>query len=223
MASSSTEIANLALGHINASKEIGNLDTENSAEANACRRYYDIALDSLEEDFEYPFMTTRAALGLITEDPNDDYQYEYTYPSDCQRAGRIVTSLTMDDAQSSAKYVIRYGTSGRVIWTNCSDAILEYQLIVTDTGRFQPNFTLALSYKLAELIAPTLSGGDPFGLGPRAEANYEKYVSKAQSNALANEQEEEQVECEWIRAREGLTASKNEQDWVAFPIGITVT
>ena len=223
MATSSTEIANWALGHIATGKSIANLDTENSAEANACRRYYDLALNCLAEDFEYPFQTVQVALGLIQEDPNDEYKYEYQYPSDCQRAGHIKTTFITDNPQSQAHYRIMRGDNGRVIWTNCQDAMLEYQIFQDDVGRFSANYGMALSYKLAELIAPTSTGGDPFNLGARAKSNYELYITKVQSNSLSEEQDEEPPAAEWLRVREGNISDGNDYDWIAYPINFKVS
>ena len=223
MASSSTEIANLALGHCGVGKEIANLDTENSAEAKACRRFYDIAMESLQEDFPYAFLSKEVALGLVTEDPSEEYKYSYQVPSDSVRLGRILSGNRNDDEQTKVRYKIVRGTSGREIWTDQIDACMEYQVLETDTGRFGASWTLMISYKLAELISPSVTGGDPFGLGNKAKANYEEYEQKAQSNSLHDGQEELIPDSEMIRMREGDVDTGSAQDWIAFPINFRVS
>ena len=85
MASSTTEIANLALGHLGIGKDIANLDTESSQEAKAMRRYYDICRRTVLQEFTWPFATKFVTLGLVEEDPTDaeEWAFSYRYPADC--------------------------------------------------------------------------------------------------------------------------------------------
>jgi len=223
MASSSTQILNLALGHLGVGKEVGNIDTENSTEAIAGRRFYDLSLEALQEDFPYAFLTKQAELALITEDPSTEYKYSYQYPSDCERTGRILSGQNNDNDQSKVRYTIMRGINGREIWTDREEACMEYQIFETDTGRFGASWTLMISYKLAELIAASVTGGDPFKLGDKAKMNYEEYQSKARSVSLHDEQEDLIPDSESIRMREGETSTGSEQDWISFPINFRVT
>lgn len=214
---SSTEIANMATSHLSISKNIGNLDTSIGPEAEACRRFFDIAANTIQRQVPMAFSTKRALLGLIREDPDDEYQFEYTYPADCQVAGRIVSGFITDNRQTQHQYKIMHGTSSRVIWTNVQDAELEYQLIITDESRYVADVVLAISYKLAELIAPRITGGDPFGLGNKAKANYDEAISIAKANSLNEQQEEEDPQSEFVRSMFADTLNKSGQDWAAFP------
>ena len=126
---SSTEIANMATSHLAISTNIGSLDTSVGPNATACRRFFDIAANTVQRKVPMAFATKRALLGLVREDPDDEYQFEYTYPADCQEAGRIVSGLITDNRQTQLQYKIMHGTSSRVIWTNVQDAELEYQLL----------------------------------------------------------------------------------------------
>ena len=56
--SSKTVICNLSLSHLGISKEISNIDTERSAAAEACRRWFNLARDETFRDFNWPFATT---------------------------------------------------------------------------------------------------------------------------------------------------------------------
>ena len=221
--SSSTEICNLALGHVGVSKSIANVETENSTEANSCRRFYDLAVSFLQRDFPYAVHTVEAALGLVQEDPNTEYQYEYQYPSDCQKINFLLSGQRNDTRQSRPHYKLTSGTTGTLLWTDIQDACMDYQVIETDTGRFNADFVLTLSYKLAELIAPTVTGGDPFGLGGRSKANYEEVKSTTMANSINEEQDEEHPEAEFIRAREGDISKAHEQDWTSQPINYRVS
>lgn len=220
---SNTEIANISLIHLGVTKEIANLDTENSAEAIAIRRVYDTAVNTFQRSFPYAFSEKRVTLGLVTEDPNDDWKYEYTYPSDCQLANRIVSGIRNENKQSLVPFKIVRGTSSKVIHTDCQDAILEYQVIETDEGRYEQDFIMGFSFLLAYLTSKALTGGDPFGLGRQAKEDYVEFTSIAQSNSLNEQREEEIPDAEWIRAHLGQIDTKDAQDWVAFPINFRVS
>jgi len=60
--SSKTEISNMALSHLGVGYEIQNIETEQSQEATACRRYYDIALQTTLTDYPWPFAIVTSAL-----------------------------------------------------------------------------------------------------------------------------------------------------------------
>ena len=97
------------------------------------------------------------------------------------------------------------------------DAILDYQIIETDSSRYQVDFVLAFSYRLAELIAPRITAGDPFGLGPKAAANYEKSKRKAWAASLNEQQEPEPAQSEFVRAQFEETLYPLGAEWSAHP------
>ena len=199
---SDTEIANLALNHLGIGKEIQNLTTDTSDEATACRRFYEIARDILFRDFNWPFATKIIALDLIEEDPNSEWDYSYRYPTDCLRTIKILSGIRNDTHQSKVPYKISNDVSGLVVYTDTEDAELEYIMRITDPGLFTQDFIMALSYKIAHLIAPRVTAGDPFKLGDRAMQQYILSSSDAMSNAVNEEQPDQLVESEFIRARE---------------------
>ena len=91
---SKTEIGNLALSHIGIGKEVANIETEQSAEASALRRVYDTALRKTLRDFNWPFARVIADLGLIEEDPTDEWDFSYRVPSDCVSFRRIPSGVS---------------------------------------------------------------------------------------------------------------------------------
>ena len=68
---------------------------------------------------------------------------------------------------------------------------------------FPADFDLALSYKLAELITPRISAGDPFGIKKQMKEYYELEISGAQSNDQNEIQDDELPASEFERSREG--------------------
>lgn len=195
-------IVNLALGHLAVGKEIANLETEKSEEARAGRRFYDVALKVVLRDFPWPFATRITALALVEEEPNTEWGYSYRYPSDCLYFRRILSGLRNDSRQSRAPYRVARDASGLLIFTDQQDAEAEYTILANAPQFYPPDFELALSYYLASLMAPHVTGGDHFKLGERALQLYSLHLSTAQSNAGNEEQAEEEPEAESIRARE---------------------
>lgn len=199
---SETEIANLAISHLGVGKEISDLTTDRSQEALACRRFYATARDQVLRDFAWPFAMKTVALGLVEEDPNDEWGYSYRYPSDAVELRRIISGERNDNRQGRVPYRIGRDASGLLIFTDEEDAELEYTLRETDTGRYPADFVMALSLRLAVYIAPRLTAGDPFKLSMRALDLYNYELSQARANAANEEQPEEPPESEFIRERE---------------------
>lgn len=202
MASSNTEICNLALGHLGIGKSIVSLDTERSEEANSCRRFYDLALERSLRDFNWPFSKRLATLALVSENPNEEYDFAYRYPTQCVKIHRILSGSRNDSRQTRVHFTIGSDSSGQLIYTDQPDAVVWYSYLETDPDKYTPDFVMALSYLIAHYVAPALTAGDPFKMGERAFQQYAMEISRAQSNALMEEQPEEVVQSELIRARD---------------------
>lgn len=202
MASSKTEVCNLAISHLGISKEIANVETERSAEAGACRRFYDTARDVTLRDFVWPFATKIQALGLVEEDPNTEWSYSYRYPTDCLKFRRILSGIRNDTRQSRVPYRIARDSSGLLIFTDAPSAVAEYTIQEETVTRFPDDFVMALSFRLAAYIAPRVTGGDPFKLGARALELFQFELNKAECTAVGEEQDEQHPDSEFIRTRE---------------------
>lgn len=161
----STQICNRALGHIGITKQILNLDTEETVEAEQCRLVYGDEVDAVLRDFPWAFATKYATLTLVAgsfDVPfNDDWVFKYRHPSDCVFARRIVKAgmqlgRTFDPAPEPFKLSV--DTTGKVLYANYEDAQLEYT--------FRPScaasagdalFRDALTWRLAAALAPALA------------------------------------------------------------------
>lgn len=201
MASSKTVIANLALSHLGIGKEIANLDSENSAEANACRRFYEEARDKTLRDFNWPFATKIASLVLVETTPNNEWAYSYRYPTDCLKIRKIQSGIPYDNRQSRVPYRIAQDDTGLVVFTNLDNAVIEYTKREEVVSLYPSDFVMAFSYMIAFYVAPRLTGGDPFKMGDRAMQMYDLEMSKARANAFNEEQVPVDVESEFVRIR----------------------
>lgn len=199
--SSKTDICNIALSHLGVSKEIANVDTEQSKEAAACRRFYDVCVESVLTDHSWPFASKIATLNLIEENPNDEWAYSYRYPTDCLFFRRILSGNRNDTELTKVPYAVSQDSSGYVLYTDRNEAQAEYTVRVEDETYFQSDFILAVSYRLAHYIAPRVTAGDPFKLGQAAMQNYMIELSKAVANKFNEDQSVTLQDTESITAR----------------------
>ncbi len=201
MASSSTEICNLALRHIGISKEIASVETEKSTEAGACRRFYSDVLDEVLRDFAWPFACRITTLALVAEDPNDEWGYSYREPSGCLRFIRILSGIRNEYKAARVPYKKSSDDTGILIFTDTQSAKCEYIARVTNVLIYPPDFTMAFSMKLAAYIAPSVTGGDPFRLRDSTLKLYEEAISKAKSNSSNEQEPDDSPDSEFIRER----------------------
>jgi len=202
MASSKTEICNIALSHLGQGQEIANIDTENSESANACRRFYELSKDEALRDINWPFATRFADLALVEEDPTEEWAYSYRYPTDCLKIRRILSGNRNDSRQSRVPYKIVQDDAGLLLYTDLEDATIEYTVREDNPGKYPVDFVSALSYKLAWYIAPRITKADPFGLRKTVQESYMYTITKAAKNAFNEQQDEELPQAEWITARD---------------------
>lgn len=192
----------MALSNLGLGKEIGNADTENSAEARAFRRFFETARDATLRDFDWPFATKFVDLGLIETGPTDEWGYSYQYPSDCLKFRRIPSGTRIDTTNTAVKFRIARGDSGQIILTDQQDAEGEYTVLVEAIEEWAPDFVLALSWRLAIYMAPRITGGDPFKLRESAAKMYAYQLALAQNNAGNEERLDTPPESEFISGRE---------------------
>lgn len=198
--SSILDIYNLALSHVAHGKEVGGL-TERSDEQRTCTRFYEQARDTTLRAFNWPFATKIAALGLVEEDPNDEWGYSYQYPSDCLKVRRILSGTRVDTAATRVPYKIIDGTSGLLILTDQADAEIEYTIRADDPTKYPPDFVMALSFRLASYIAPRLTAGDPFKLGERCVRFFDFEIAAARGSAVNEEQPGQEPDNDFLSAR----------------------
>lgn len=235
MVASTTEIANLALGHLGHSKPIGNLDTEQSLAAQACRTFYPISLATSVSGIPWMFCKKFATMQLVTDFTVNagtqilEWDYAYRYPSDCIQFIRIVSPrLNNDTRQSRIPYTIAADASGLLIYTDWpgSNSLItpqcEYQFMNMNVGVYPADFVIALSYLLAGYIAPMVTAGDPYQLGMKAMGMYKTAIAEAESLDLNEEQRPEEPQSEFIRARGNGDPSTSGIGWQATPDGFVV-
>lgn len=186
---SKTTIANMALSHLAVSSLIADLDTENSKEAKVCRAFYEQVRDMVLSDCEWNFAKRKSfALGLVTENPTSEWLFAYRYPSECLSILRIESGAGRDSQFTKIPYELASDDVGRLIYINSQNPRIDYIHRHTQEDKWPPEFAHSLSFLLANVIAPQLTGGDAHKLGDKAFRNYILSLSKAKKKNL-NEEE----------------------------------
>lgn len=197
MALTDIDICNMALVHLGQTKFIAAL-TERSPAASLCNQLYPQARNFALEDFPWGFANKYAVLGLVEEDPNDDWDYSYRYPSDCVAVRRIVTALGRSDPKPPP-FEIGGDDAGRLIYTDEADATIRYTRLVEDANLYPAVFGEAVSWWLAGLMAPGLAKDQK-----HAQAAFQMYgiiKGQAQAQQLNEQQQTDEPDSEFIRAR----------------------
>lgn len=207
-----TEISNLAISHLGIGKEISNFDTDKSEEAQACRRFYEIAKEATLADLDWTFATKFADLNLVKEDPTNEWNYSYRYPSDCLILRRILSGIRYDTNSSRIPYRVVKDEAGKLIFTDQRNACVEYTQNITNSSLHSADFNLALSFRLASYIAARLTGGDPFKLKQEMIGQYDLELGKAKKRNMGEETPEPMPESDLIRARNGQNLSDPRAD-----------
>lgn len=244
----STQIANLAIAHCGVSKPIGNIQTTKTLEAQMCRTFYDVARQATFRDSRWLFSVRQVAPTLVASQPTPEWLYAYLYPGDCIRILRFVSwRLSNDTRQSRVPYTIAqpvsvalstlqdppdaYGqVTGQWIYTNWPGVngnlfptILEYVFDNQDVSQWTPDFIMAFSYKLAEMIVTTVTSGDPYNKKQSIQQSYITARNNAQDDNFNEEQRPEEPQSEFIRARDGdYYGGFPGQPWVAEPSGFVI-
>jgi len=195
-----TNICNMAIAHLGTSKAIGNIDTDTSVEGITCKLFYDEARKATLKDFPWDFATKEAALGLVEELDDQEWDYSYRYPSDCIQMRRIKSGIRNDHRQSIVPYKLIRDNTGLLIYSDEENAEAEYTEDIDAASFFPSDFVLAFSYRLAYFLAPTLARGDT-GLKREMIQYYKMEIAQAQANALNEEKLDEEPGSEFERSR----------------------
>jgi hypothetical protein len=196
----STEIANQALAHLGKGNFIASLD-EASAEAKLAKMFHLPSVKATLREFHWPFATRIATAQLIETDPNSEWGYSYTYPSDCIDMKRILSGIRNDTNDSIVRYRIIGSDQGKVILTDKIEAELEYTKYVSNTAIFPDDFELAVSFRWAMYMAPKILGADRAKQVQILKGDYMQHISVAKLNAAMEQQRDAEPTNGFVNAR----------------------
>lgn len=224
--SSVVDICNSALGNLGDSATVASIDPpEGSAQAEHCARFYPMALATLLDAHNWGFATRRVALAAVTN-PSSTWQYAYAAPASCLTVLAILDPAATDDYSavlgSTTVYSDALGGTlpsqgvytpqafateidadgNDIILTNQADAVARYTTLVSDTAKFPPLFTEALTWLLtAKLAGPVLKGAEGRAAAKDALQAYAYWLKQATANDAANQSIKPTHQVDWMNAR----------------------
>ena len=146
MATSETEIANIAMLHLG-EDPISNIDSDVSARAIAARRRFDTTRDAVLAMGKWSFAKTQASIAADPEAPAWGFSFRYTLPGDFIR---FVEPEQLDEP---------FRRRGRYIHTDHgSPFTFDYIYRNEAVGEWEPMFTEAVGALLAANICIKLGG-----------------------------------------------------------------
>lgn len=187
-ATSKTIICNQAIAMIGYAGRIGDVDTENTPAANACRLFFEQIRDVVLETRPWPFATRRWSLqdiGVAGTLYEHEWAYRYKKPSDCILAVRLVnpfgrninmlyepfTGTTLTMKKPPFRIVDQETEYGDAILCDLDNAIMEGNYKVTDVNRFSASFNHALAMGIAAHV------GMPLRVDPKIITNVQNQFS----------------------------------------------
>lgn len=205
-------ICNTALLRVGQLQGITALDN-NSPQAKACNKLWELARDATLEAFAWPFAMRRRALQAITNGERGDWAFAYGLPNDCI-APRHLDQADADNALGA--YNTNPGEteqlvfsiegdatqgSGKVLLTNVEDAVLVYTAKVEEPVRWSPMFRDAMAYRLAADLGFGLAKKERLGFAMMQA--FERAIARAAASSFNQQRKEVQPESELILSRGG--------------------
>lgn len=201
MSYSEAQIGMMSLGHLSVQGYITSLENDKSNEARALKTFYEHSRDVILEMMPWPFATKRVNLQLKGT-AWDGWGYAYAYPNDCVYASHIVNpAIRTPSAKQKIPFrIVRDPEStGKLIMTDQPEAILEYNMKITDPAEFDAMFAHAVSLLLATMAGKIL----------RVDANiltlvnqeYQAWQLEAGNKSLREEQTDENPASEFVSVR----------------------
>lgn len=211
------DICNLALAHLGDAATIASINPpEGSAQAEHCARFYPMARDALLESYAWGFSTRRAVLAKLTDNARSEWDYAYALPADTLQIMAVLPPDSTDDYISAASVSIGASVSytpqpfaceineagAFVIYSDQVDAIVRYTALVTDSTKFSPLFTLALSWQLAAMLAgPVLKGDVGAAEAKRCTVMAQAYLAQARQSDANQRRLPMRATAPWLAAR----------------------
>lgn len=176
-------LCNMALSNLGIGQRITALsDLKDTAKA--CRLWYDPTRDLMLSTFDWMVSRRKITLNLVEEDPDGadgEWKYSYRYPDTCIVARRIVVPGIGLPEASAQPFQVGRDDTGRLVFTDQEDAVLECTAFNEDEGEWNDTFAQAFAWTLAKNICPELTV-DP-GKAANAEATSERMMRTARGTS----------------------------------------
>lgn len=218
---SSTDICNLALMHLKSALRVGNISTGTSEMEQICSVVYPIIRDKFQSDRPWNFCKATAALVPVAVNPNPVWAYQYAYFPDCLFFRRILPLVSTPGSEieivtppgslvnfgalqapqeDTEQSMVPFETDGSYVYTNMPNAVGVYTRRNENEQTWPAQVVLAMSYAVAEELAPVVTDGDPFNMIEKMRALAQQKANEAAASN-ANERVLRQNLSEFTRGR----------------------
>jgi hypothetical protein len=202
MAVSEVQVAKLALQHIGDRYDITSLN-DASPEAEQVNLVFENARDAMFAEHPWKFCKSYispARLSITTIPAN--WGYAFAYPADAMRVWKIEDPMGRNRPPIPFD-IIRAtvgGNNTKIIVCNESQPEFMYSAKITTATEWSPHFVLALSWRIAEMIAMPLTGSTD--VKDRVQRDAKMEIGRAKDTD-ANEgiYHEQSRDPDWIEAR----------------------
>lgn len=137
MATSSVAICNSAL--IKLGVETISALSDNTRQAILCNEQYAKIRDKLLYSHPWNFAIKRATLVVTATEPEYEFAYQYTLPTDCLRVWETQYGSDQDF----------YQVEGGFLYSDYTDVSIKYIAKITDTTKYSPAFDECLALMIA--------------------------------------------------------------------------
>ena len=157
------QISNMAISLVGGSSITSFADP--ILEAEQCDLYYNVARRYCLENRDWTFAAETRRLTKDVMPISSEYTYSYALPADC-----LVVRVVAADA--NLRDVVEYQRQSNRVITDSATLYIRYTKDVTSSTLFSSGFATAVAHKLAEFIAPSITGDKGLKRTLMQEADY---------------------------------------------------
>lgn len=195
---SAVQIAKLALQHIGDRYDISDL-TEEGTEAEQMNLIFEDTRDELLRRVPWRFAKKYTSPATLSVTVPGGWTYAYQYPTDAVKVRGVTNVLGGFDAEAIDFEVALLADDTKVILTDQADAEFFYTARVSDTTKFDPEFTMAFSFLLAARSCMSLTGS--VEITSKLDQEVLRVVSHAADTDSSEGRTRSAPEASWIDAR----------------------
>lgn len=209
-------ICNLALARIGDSASVSDL-SEQTPQANACKRFYPLALSSCLDMHNWSFATRRSLVAELVDGAvsKGSWYHAYSLPAGCKRVIDIHGSEELDEQAKARQSEIPpslmthkhefevVGTStGLVLLTNVLNPVVRYIVEEPKESQFPGLFIDALAWLMASYLAGEIVRGDSaFSYAQNCQRKFQETMVLAMQQDAKQEYVKRKFVPAWIARR----------------------
>lgn len=164
MATSKTQLSNLALSRIGETTIVDINDTTNDA-ARQCKLHLEPVIREVGRAHKWNCLKARAQLAQnVVTQPYDEWLYSYTLPTNCLQLVKV-NGYSADTAYIQDNFEIE----GRNILTDAEECMISYIEYTDDVTVFDSLLDRAIVTLLASYLASIIAGDDKLAIALRDE------------------------------------------------------